>query len=179
MKEHATPNTVGTRAANQCNCNSKGDRDGLVSVVATTNRSTCAQKTCRRRRRCASRASTEELVGAGRREKKLVVWFTNTEKGLVLNRPTIARSGTPTAIPSPAGSTSSSSCSRRRRISAGRLVPALRVRIPPPKQASGNGQTCKAEERRGRARDFRPSCSGAEAGRLTTWTTRFRFEMIS
>ena len=35
---------------------------------------------------------TAEVIG-GKKEKKLVVWFTNDERGLVLNRPTIAPCG--------------------------------------------------------------------------------------
>ena len=30
--------------------------------------------------------TTEELIGAEQKEKKLVVWFTNDERGLVLNK---------------------------------------------------------------------------------------------
>ena len=87
------------------------------------------------------KAVTEEEIGVGKdKEKKLVVWFTNDPRGLVLNRtnnrtirgaygdpvdgwinkiiilyPTMAEYG-------------------------GMMKPALRVRIPPPKQG-GNGQT--------------------------------------
>ena len=79
---------------------------------------------------------TEELVGQGAdQEKKLVVWFTNSPKGLVLNRTnnrTIrGASGDDVAgwigklivvFPTQADF-------------RGRPVGALRVRIPPPKQA--------------------------------------------
>jgi hypothetical protein len=77
--------------------------------------------------------------------KKLVVWFTNIEKGLVLNktnnRTIRAAYGDDTAgwagklivlFPTQAELN-------------GRLVPALRVRIAPPKRASGNGQTAKPQ----------------------------------
>ena len=60
---------------------------------------------------------TEELVGADQ-QKKLVVWFTNNPKGLPLNH-----------------------TNNRTIRGAYGEVPALRVRIPPPKQSSGNGQT--------------------------------------
>jgi hypothetical protein len=84
---------------------------------------------------------TEETFGEGKEQKqKLVLWFTNTKKGLVLNRTnnrTIrAAYGDNTAgwagklvvvFPTQAEY-------------RGRMGPALRVRIPPPKQASGNGQ---------------------------------------
>jgi hypothetical protein len=83
------------------------------------------------------KAVTEELVGADRdKEKKLVVWFTNDPRGLVLNRinnRTIRGAygddvaGWPGKIiivfPSMAEF-------------RGKMGPALRVRIPPPKQAA-------------------------------------------
>ena len=78
---------------------------------------------------------TEELVGQGAQQKKLVVWFTNDPKGLVLNRTnnrTIRGAyGDDVAgwigklivvFPTQADF-------------RGRPVGALRVRIPPPKQA--------------------------------------------
>ena len=97
---------------------------------------------------------TEELVGAEQKEKKLVVWFTNDERGIVLNKtnnrtirgafgdPVEGWVGKviiifPTMVPV-----------------RGTLTPALRVRIPPPKQAtaaspsnpprSGNGAATAA-----------------------------------
>jgi hypothetical protein len=99
---------------------------------------------------------TEELVGAGaEKEKKLVVWFTNDERGLVLNRvnnrtlrgafgdDTAGWAGKvivifPTMVEM-----------------RGKMVPGLRVRIPPPKHGgqavaaakpkpSGNGHTAVA-----------------------------------
>jgi hypothetical protein len=87
---------------------------------------------------------TEEAIGAGaEREKKLVVRFTNTDKGLVLNRTnnrTIrAAYGDDTAGWAGKLIVVFQTPSEFK----GRLVPALRVRIPPPKQASGNGQTVK------------------------------------
>jgi hypothetical protein len=80
---------------------------------------------------------TEELVGTdAQKEKKLVVWFTNDERGLVLNKTnnrTIRGAyGDDTAgwvgkiitvFPTMADM-------------RGKMTPALRVRIPPPKQAS-------------------------------------------
>jgi hypothetical protein len=83
---------------------------------------------------------TEEQIGTDK-DKELVVWFTNDKRGLVLNRTNnrIIRGafGDPVAgwtgkiivlFPTQADF-------------RGRMVPALRVRIPPPKQAAGNGQT--------------------------------------
>ena len=90
------------------------------------------------------KGATEELIGAGaEREKKLVLWFTNTEKGLVLNR-TNNR-----AIRAAYGDDTTGWAGKlvvvfqTQADFRGRLVPALRVRIPPPKQASGNGQAVK------------------------------------
>ena len=90
------------------------------------------------------KTATEEVIGMGAdREQKLVLWFTNTEKGLVLNRtnnrairaaygdPVDGWAGKPVVV------------FQTQADFRGRLVPALRVRIPPPKQASGNGQTAK------------------------------------
>ena len=90
---------------------------------------------------------TEEAIGAGaEREKKLVVRFTNTDKGLVLNRTnnrTIrAAYGDDTA--GWAGKLVTVFLTQS--DFKGRLVPALRVRIPPPKQASGNGQPAKTAQ---------------------------------
>jgi len=95
------------------------------------------------------KAGTEEVFEKdGKAEKKLVVWFTNDERGLVLNktnhRTIRAAYGDDTAnwagkiivvFPTTADV-------------RGKMTPALRVRIPPPKQAtavppqpatSGNG----------------------------------------
>jgi hypothetical protein len=79
------------------------------------------------------KTTTEEEVGE-KKEKKLVVWFTNDERGLVLNKinnRTIRGAfgdpveGWPDKIivifPTLADN-------------RGKMVPALRVRIPPPKQ---------------------------------------------
>jgi hypothetical protein len=95
---------------------------------------------------------TEELVGVGaNQEKKLVVWFTNSQKGLALNR-TNNRT-----IRSAYGDDTAGWKNKVIVVFPthadyhGRLVPALRVRIPPPKVApsnnggspSDNGQTAK------------------------------------
>ena len=99
---------------------------------------------------------TPEEVGAGaNKDKKLVVWFTNDERGLVLNKTNnrVLRAAFGDDVTGWAG-----------KIiilfsmmvpMQGRMVPGLRVRIPPPKQAgtmaakpvkpSGNGQTAAAE----------------------------------
>jgi hypothetical protein len=99
---------------------------------------------------------TEELVGAGaEKEKKLVVWFTNDERGLVLNRlnnrtlrgafgdDTVGWAGKVIII-------FAMMVEMR-----GKMVPGLRVRIPPPKHGgaevtikpkpSSNGQTVAAK----------------------------------
>jgi hypothetical protein len=87
---------------------------------------------------------TEEMVGQGAEQsKKLVVWFTNDEHGLVLNRVnnrTIrAAHGDDVAgwigkvielYPTEAEF-------------RGKIGPALRVRTAPPKQTAGNGQAAE------------------------------------
>ena len=99
---------------------------------------------------------TEELVGAGaEKEKKLVVWFTNDERGLVLNRLNNR------TLRGAFGDDTAGWAGKVIIIFAmmvemrGKMVPGLRVRIPPPKQGSqaaivkpkpsGNGQTAVAK----------------------------------
>jgi hypothetical protein len=90
---------------------------------------------------------TEELVGVGaEQQKKLVVWFTNDERGLVLNK-TNNRTMRGVFGDDCAGWAGKivvlfpSTVDLR-----GKMVPSLRVRIPPPKQAAaGNGVTKPAE----------------------------------
>jgi len=87
---------------------------------------------------------TEEEIGIGKdKEKKLVVWFTNDVRGLVLNK---------TNIRTLAGAFGDDCAGWTSKIIIafptmaefrGEMKPALRVRIPPPKQAAGNGQTAK------------------------------------
>jgi hypothetical protein len=88
---------------------------------------------------------TEELIGTGHdKEKKLVVWFTNDERGLVLNK---------TNNRTIRGAFSDPVEGWKGKIIIlfptmddfrGKMTPALRVRIPPPKQAAaGNGQTAR------------------------------------
>ena len=83
---------------------------------------------------------TEEEVGE-KKEKRLVVWFTNDEHGLVLNK-TNNRTLRGAFGDDCAGWAGKivvlfpTSVDMR-----GKMVPSLRVRIPPPKQAAaGNGQ---------------------------------------
>jgi hypothetical protein len=90
---------------------------------------------------------TEELVGMDKdKEKKLVVWFTNDEHGLVLNRVNnrTLRGAFGDAVDGWVGKiiVIFPTMAEFR----GKMAPALRVRIPPPKQAaattpSGNGAT--------------------------------------
>jgi len=96
---------------------------------------------------------TEELVGA-EREKKLVVWFTNDERGLVLNKTNnrTIRGTFGDAVDGWVGQIIIifPAMSDMR----GKPTPALRVRIPPPKQGtaaspsnppqSGNGAATAA-----------------------------------
>jgi hypothetical protein len=107
-----------------------------------------------REKRFRIKSVTEESVGAEQKETKLVVWFTNDERGLVLNKTNRTIRGAfgdavdgwvgkiiiifPTMVDM-----------------RGKLTAALRVRIPPPKQAgttaapskpaqSGNGAATAA-----------------------------------
>jgi hypothetical protein len=89
---------------------------------------------------------TEEMIGMGQdKEKKLVVWFTNDSRGLVCNKTNIR-----TLIGAYGDDTAgwvgkiiiafSTMVDMR-----GKMLPGLRVRIPPPKQAAGNGQAAAAK----------------------------------
>jgi hypothetical protein len=91
------------------------------------------------------KAVTAEMVQKGtQQEKRLVVWFTNHDKGLLLNK---------TNLRTLAGAFGNDADMWKGKIIvvfptqtefAGRIVSALRVRIPPPKQATaGNGQPVK------------------------------------
>jgi hypothetical protein len=83
---------------------------------------------------------TDEHIGEGKdKERKLVVWFTNDARGLVLNR---------TNNRTIRGAFGDACDGWKGKIIVvfptqdefrGRMVPVLRVRIPPPKEA--NGQT--------------------------------------
>jgi hypothetical protein len=93
------------------------------------------------------KAVTEELVGAGAdQQKKLVVWFTNDERGLVLNKTNnrTLRGAFGDDCAGWAGKIIAlfpSSVDLR-----GKMVPSLRVRILPPKQVvAGNGAAKPAE----------------------------------
>jgi len=84
---------------------------------------------------------TEEEVGIGKdKERKLVVWFTNDVRGLVLNRVNNR------TMRGAFGDTCESWTGKivvmfpTMAEFRGEMKPALRVRIPPPKQAAGNGQ---------------------------------------
>jgi hypothetical protein len=86
------------------------------------------------------KATTEEEIGIGKdKEKKLVVWFTNDPRGLVLNR--VNNRTLRGAFGDPVSGwidkiiiTFPTQDEFR-----GRMVPVIRLRIPPPKQ-TGNGQ---------------------------------------
>jgi hypothetical protein len=88
--------------------------------------------------------ATEEVVGAGAdKEPKLVVWFTNDERGLVLNRVNnrTIRGAYGDAVDGWAGKVIvvyPTTVEMR-----GKLVPGLRVRIPPPKHS---GQSAAASK---------------------------------
>jgi hypothetical protein len=80
---------------------------------------------------------TEEMIGNGAdKEQKLVIWFTNDEHGLVLNRVNnrTIRGAFGDAVDAWAGNIIvlfPTTAEFR-----GKMGPALRVRIPPPKQTS-------------------------------------------
>ena len=90
---------------------------------------------------------TEELVGVGaEQQKKLVVWFTNDERGLVLNK---------TNNRTLRGAFGDDCAGWAEKVVVlfpsttdlrGKLVPSLRVRIPPPKQATVAGNGAKPVE---------------------------------
>src|SRR5262245_48023889 len=90
---------------------------------------------------------TEELVGQGAdQQKKLVVWFTNSPKGLVLNRIN-NRTIRGAYDDDVAGWTGKLIVVFPTQAELrGRLVGALRVRIPPPKQAKTSGAAPAAQE---------------------------------
>ena len=84
---------------------------------------------------------TEEWIGTGAdKEKKLVVWFTNDERGLVLNR--VNNRTIRGAFGDPIEGWKGKIIILFPTMAEfrGKMGPAMRVRIPPPKQAAGNGQ---------------------------------------
>jgi hypothetical protein len=90
------------------------------------------------------KAVTEEEIGVGKdKERKLVVWFTNDSRGLVLNRVNnrTIRGAFGDACDGWIGKiiVLFPTMAEFR----GTMKPALRVRIPPPK---GNGQTVKVPD---------------------------------
>jgi len=90
------------------------------------------------------KAVSEEMVGTEKQEKKLVVWFTNDERGLVLNKTNnrTIRGAFGDAVDGWTGKiiiVFPTMVDMR-----GKLTPALRVRIPPPKQAATTAPTAAA-----------------------------------
>jgi hypothetical protein len=103
------------------------------------------------------KAVTEETIGTDdKKDKKLVVWFTNDERGLVLNR--INNRTIRAAFGDPvAGWVSKIIIVFPMMVDfRGKLTPALRVRIPPSKQP---GQAAAAPS----PRPVSPSGNGAAA----------------
>jgi hypothetical protein len=89
------------------------------------------------------KSATEEPVGVEQKEKKLVVWFTNDERGLVLNKTNnrTIRGAFGDAVDGWAGKiivVFPTMVDMR-----GKLTPALRVRISPPKQTAAASPTPK------------------------------------
>ena len=132
------------------------------------------------------KSATDEVVGMGDdKEHRLVLWFTNDERGLVLNRTNIRilREAFGDVVDSWIGKVIAvypTSVDFR-----GKLVPALRVRIPPPKQpaAATSPQPASSElpqqRRRRRRQQLRPIRSSSTSRRsrcARSSTTRFRFD---
>ena len=86
---------------------------------------------------------TEELVGE-EQEKKPVLWFTNDERGLVLNKTNIRTLAGAYGDPMKDWIGNIIVVFPTMANFRGRMVDALRVRITPLKQATGNGQTAAA-----------------------------------
>ena len=84
---------------------------------------------------------TEEEIGQ-KKEKKLVVWFTNDPRGLVLNKTNNRILRAAFGDDCDGWKDKIVVVFRTTDKFQGRMVPALRVRIPPPKE--GNGQTVAA-----------------------------------
>ena len=90
-----------------------------------------------REKKLRIKSVTKELMGGEQKEKKLVVWFTNDGRGLVLNKTNnrTIRGAFGDAVDGWVGKIIiifPTMVDMR-----GKLTPALRVRIPPPKEAGG------------------------------------------
>jgi hypothetical protein len=107
-------------------------------------------------RKLRIKSVTPEVIGVGaEKEKKLVVWFTNDERGLVLNRLN-NRTLRGAFGDDTAGWTGKVIAIYKTMVEMrGKMVPGIRVRIPPPKQSGqaaaaakpkppGNGQSAVA-----------------------------------
>jgi hypothetical protein len=91
------------------------------------------------------KAATEEAVGTGaNKEKKLVVWFTNDDRGLVLNKTNnrVLRGAFGDNTAGWAGKIIVAFSTMVEM--GGKMVQGLRVRIPPPKQAGSTTRTMTA-----------------------------------
>ena len=87
------------------------------------------------------KAVTEEEIGVGKdKEKKLVVWFTNDPRGLVLNRVNNRTLRGAFGDPVSGWIGKIIIAFPTQDEFRGRMVPVIRLRIPPPKQGS-SGQT--------------------------------------
>ena len=91
-------------------------------------------------RSTSRRAVTEEEIGVGKdKEKKLVVWFTNDPRGLVLNRVNNRTLRGAFGDPVSGWIGKIIIAFPTQDEFRGRMVPVIRLRVPPPKQG-GNGQ---------------------------------------
>ena len=94
-----------------------------------------------KKRNCASKKSPRNgSEPDADKEKKLVVWFTNDERGLVLNRVNNRTIRGAFGDPIEGWKGKIIIVFPTMAEFRGKMGPAMRVRIPPPKQATGNGQ---------------------------------------
>jgi hypothetical protein len=96
------------------------------------------------------KSASKEILGTGdKKEVKLVIWFSTETRGLVLNKTNR------TILQDAFGDDTAASAGRVIIVYPtttpfeGKTVPCLRVRIPPPKQATGNGQPTAASSKSG------------------------------
>ena len=103
---------------------------------------------------------TEEEIGE-KKEKKLVVWFTNHERGLVLNR-------TNNRVLRAAFGDDTAGWKGKIIVifvimvdNRGKMVPGLRVRIPPPKQSAATAEVPQQPVKSGNGAATAPPAAAA------------------
>jgi hypothetical protein len=114
----------------------------MVVLASTYDQSRCLKAVdLDRERKFRIKSVTEELFGAEQKEKKLVVWFHNDKRGLVLNKTNNRTIRGAFGDPVDGWVDKIIAIFPTMVDLRGKLTPALRVRIPPPKQA---GETAAA-----------------------------------